>query len=78
MTDTLHTSPSELGRLQRDRTRHIELLQVRLGTTKSATILSALGHPGYGEAMATKALKLWVTSDLDLHEVIYDRYWGGR
>lgn len=39
-----------------------------------ATILSALGHPGYGETFAQRVLERVMETGLSVHEVVY----GGR
>ena len=57
------------------RTQKIVDLSKRLDTLSSTRVLSALGHPGYGEDHADEALRTWAEYPLlTLHAAVYQNY----
>jgi len=54
--------------------RRAEVLRIAkaLKTASNQRILSALGHPGYGEQHATKVLDAWMSNEgQTLHALVY-------
>lgn len=47
-------------------------IRVKLDTNSDARVLSALGHPGYGEEYSSKVLDWWLNTDTQsLHQIVY-------
>jgi hypothetical protein len=56
-----------------------EVLNLRDGWAddkSAATILEAIGHPGYGEAYAREVLAKMANLGINAHEAIYGRFIG--
>lgn len=53
-----------------ERQLEVGRIQAKLGALSPARILSAMGHPGYGDAFARDALVKWVHNpELSLHDI---------
>ena len=63
----------------KEREAELTRLATQLSVPTNENILSALGHPGYGEEFAEATLRIWSTNaEINLHEAVYRNDGSGR